>query len=119
MWACPKLRRSSSRPAASTGAIPQPDRRQLFWTVYREMGDAIAALDAAEVALADHEPVRLEIGGGRWASGVVDEMHFAAELSALHDVAEFHRRLEQPRLRCIDEIIPARDRHQLGVLSRE
>jgi len=48
---------------------------------------AIAALDATEVTLADHETFGLEAAGHRRTLGVVDEMHLAAELAALHDIA--------------------------------
>ena len=76
------------------------------------MSHAIAALHAAEVALADHEAPVPEMARRWGTSGIVDEMHLAAELPTLHDVAKLDRGLEQTGLRRIDEMVTAGDRYE-------
>ena len=69
------------------------------------MGNAIAAFDPSEMALTDDEPVGLEEAGDSGTRRVIDEVNMAAEVARLHGIAEPHRRLEEARLRRINEVI--------------
>src|ERR671918_1574868 len=68
--------------------------RALTRIVDRQVEDAIAALDPAEVALADHHTGSLEVAGHRRARRGVDEMHPARPLPRLDPIAQPDRRLE-------------------------
>src|SRR5437762_129460 len=70
----------------------------------RQMHDAVAALDAAEVAAADDLAIHQEMARHRLPAGVVDEVGQARELALLDPVAELGCRLEQARLVGIDVV---------------
>src|SRR5229473_6877826 len=73
------------------------------------MGDAVAALDAAEMAGANDGAGAAEIGRHRRPRRVVDEMNVAAELAFGDLLADRGGELEQPGVGCQHEIIAAAD----------
>src|SRR5258708_657940 len=70
-----------------------------------EMCHAIAALDPAEMALAQDHAGCPEVAEHRLARRVVDEMHLAGELAGLDHVAELDRGLKQAGLGRIDVVV--------------
>src|SRR5512145_144051 len=73
--------------------------------VGRQMGDAVAALDAAEMALAHHHPGGAEMTGHRGPRRVVDEMDLSARLAGRDLVAELDEGLEQAGLRGMNVVV--------------
>jgi hypothetical protein len=62
------------------------------------MGDAVAAFDAAWMALADHHACSLEAHGARRSIGFVDVMDLAAERAGFDVMAQLDERLEKPHV---------------------
>src|SRR5262249_25758761 len=80
----PTMSRDLMRFAAiALAASPRPSRVRSSSDIVREMGDAIAALDAAEMPFADDEAAGAEVARDGRARRIVDEVHLAAELPGL------------------------------------
>src|SRR5260221_5509189 len=69
------------------------------------MGEAVAALDAAEMARANDLAGGAEIGRHRLARGIVDEMDVAAELPCRDGLAEHNGEFEEPGIGRQHEIV--------------
>src|SRR5882672_7111556 len=85
--------------------------QSLPWTLpwRRQMRDAVAAFDAAEMASADDGACPAEMGRNGRARRIVDEMDVAAELAGRDLLADTDRELEQAGIGCQHEIIATAD----------
>ena len=81
------------------------------------MGDAIAALDAAEVARADHRAGPAEMSCNGRARGGVHKVDVAAQLPCRHLLADDRRKLEQPGIGRQHEMIAVADLEEPHLLE--
>src|SRR5207248_10293981 len=104
----------SSRTSRSPGSRAEPSCLDIGC----EVEHAVAGLDAAETAAADHHAVGLEMARHRLARRIVDEMHATRELLRRDILPEVDCRLEHAVIGRVDIVMPALDFHEPGGLKR-